>query len=75
MRNLLRPRLSTSAQTFSYLPIVRGEHILMEYEPLRRAVGFPKDVEMQEVVMTWDRVKLGGLLAQIQKARKELLLE
>jgi hypothetical protein len=45
------------------------------YEPLRRAVGFPEDMDMFEVMMMWDQVKLGGLLAQIQKARKELLRE
>ncbi len=39
------------------------------------AVGFPEDAEVHEVMMTWDEVKLGSLLAQMQKARKELLWE
>ena len=53
-------------------------HVLMEcpvYEPLRRAVDFPTGQDMQVVMTTWDQVKLGNLLAQIQRARTESLRE
>ncbi len=73
-----KPRAERTCRVCNSSSVEDEKHVLMEcpaYEPLRRAVGFPEDMNMFEVMMTWDQVKLGGLLAQIQKARKELLRE
>ncbi len=77
-RYIRKPRAERTCRVCNSSSVEDEKHALMEcpaYEPLRRAVGFPEDMDMFEVLMTWDQVKLGGLLAQIQRARKELLHE
>ena len=51
-------------------------HVLLEcpaYEPLRRAVGFPIDLDMKSVMAWKDQSVLGSLLSHIQKARSDFL--
>jgi hypothetical protein len=51
-------------------------HVLLEcpaYEPLRRAVGLPRRENMRSIMASFDAMKLGNLLTQIYRARKETL--
>jgi hypothetical protein len=51
-------------------------HVFLEcpaYEPLRRAVGLPRTANMRNIMKSFDVMKLGNLLTQIYRARKESL--
>ncbi len=51
-------------------------HVLLEcpaYEPLRRAVGLPIGENMRSIIASFDVMKLGNLLTQIYRIRKETL--
>ncbi len=68
-----KPRAERTCRVCNSSSVEDEKHVLMEcpaYEPLRRAVGFPEDMDMFEVMMTWDQVKLGGLFSPDSKSPK-----
>jgi hypothetical protein len=78
LKPVRKPRAERTCRVCKGSSVEDEKQVLMEcpaYEPVRRAVGFPEDLDMFEVMMTWDQVKLGGLLAQLHEVRKELLRE